>query len=72
MNENLIAILDELYSCGLAYIELSNGATIEAEFNPEDGCLKFRVAKDPEGSYSECELSKVENLLSTHEVEDIR
>lgn len=72
MNEHLIALLDELYTCGLAYIELSNDSVIEAEFNPEDGCIKFRVAEDSESSYSDCGLSEVENLLSIHHVREIR
>lgn len=72
MNEHLIALLDELYTCGLAYIELSNDSVIEAEFNQEDGCIKFRVADNAEGSYADCGLAKVENLLSIHHVRDIR
>lgn len=72
MNEHLIALLDELYTCGLAYIELSNDSVIKAEFNQKDGCIKFMVADDYEGSYSYCGLSDVESLLSIHHVSEIR
>lgn len=72
MNEHLIALLEELYAYGCAYIELTNGAVIEADFDADDGCIKFRITPESEGFYADCGFKEVANLLSRNSIKDIR
>lgn len=72
MNDNLIALLEELNSYGMAYIELDNENIIEVMV---DGCAeiaKFRVATKDSEKFNNCEIREVTNLLEVHQVKEIR
>ncbi|WGX77455.1 hypothetical protein QJS64_19440 (plasmid) [Paraclostridium bifermentans] len=47
MNDNLIALLEELNSYGCAYIELSSEQVIEVAIDDDAGFTRLRVAAGP-------------------------
>lgn len=72
MNDNLIALLEELNSYGGAYIELSSGHVIEFMIDFEDGFTSLRVATGAEEEFEDCGIREVTNLLESHQVKEIR
>lgn len=72
MNDNLIALLEELNSYGCAYIELSNERVIEVMIDDDAGFTKLRVATGAEEEFEDCGIREVTNLLESHQVKEIR
>lgn len=72
MNDNLIALLEELNSYGCAYIELSSEHVIEVMVDDDSGIAKFRVATGSEEEFEDCDIGNVANLLEFHKVKEIR
>lgn len=72
MNDNLIALLEELNSYGCAYIELSSEQVIEVMIDDDAGFTKFRVATGAEEEFADCGIREVTNLLEVHQVKEIR
>ena len=72
MNDNLIALLEELNSYGCAYIELSSEHVIEVAIDDDAGFTKLRVATGAEEEFEDCGIREVTNLLEVHRVKDIR
>lgn len=72
MNDNLIALLEELNSYGCAYIELSSEHVIEVMIDDDAGFTKLRVATGGEEEFEDCGISEVTNLLEVHQVKEIR
>lgn len=72
MNDNLIALLEELNSYGCAYIELSNENVIEVMIDDDAGFTKLRVATGAEEEFEDCGIREVTNLLEVHQVKEIR
>lgn len=72
MNDNLIALLEELNSYGCAYIELSSEHVIEVMIEDDAGFTKLRVATGAEEEFEDCGIREVTNLLEVHQVKDIR
>ncbi len=72
MNDNLIALLEELNSYGCAYIELSSEQVIEVMIDDDAGFTKLRVATGAEEEFEDCGIREVTNLLEVHQVKDIR
>lgn len=72
MNDNLIALLEELNSYGCAYIELSNEHVIEVMNDDNAGFTKLRVATGAEEEFEDCGIREVTNLLEVHQVKEIR
>jgi hypothetical protein len=72
MNDNLIALLEELNSYGCAYIELSSEQVIEVMVDDDSGIAKLRVAVGAEDEFKDCDIGNVANLLEFHNVKEIR
>lgn len=72
MNDNLIALLEELNSYGCAYIELSSEHVIEVMIDDDAGFTKLRVATGDEEEFEDCGIREVTNLLEAHQVKEIR
>lgn len=72
MNDNLIALLEELNSYGCAYIELSSEHVIEVMIDDDAGFTNLRVATGAEEEFEDCGISEVTNLLEVHQVKEIR
>lgn len=72
MNDNLIALLEELNTYGCAYIELSNEHVIEIAIDDDAGFTKLRVATGAEEEFEDCGIREVTNLLEVHQVKEIR
>ncbi len=72
MNDNLIALLEELNSYGCAYIELSSEHVIEVMVDDDSGIAKFRVATEAEEEFEDCGIREVSYLLEAHQVKEIR
>ncbi|QQO89561.1 hypothetical protein LF20_9 [Klebsiella phage LF20] len=72
MNDNLIALLEELNSYGCAYIELSSEHVIEVMIDDDAWFTKLRVATGAEEEFEECGIREVTNLLEVHQVKEIR
>lgn len=72
MNDNLIALLEELNSYGCAYIELSSEHVIEVMIDDDAGFTKLRVATGAEEEFEDCSIREVTNLLEVHQVKEIR
>lgn len=72
MNDNLIALLEELNSYGCAYIELSSQHVIEVMIDDYAGFTKLRVATGAEEEFEDCGIREVTNLLEVHQVKEIR
>lgn len=72
MNDNLIALLEELNSYGCAYIELSSEHVIEVMIDDGAGFTKLRVATGAEEEFEDCGIREVTNLLEVHQVKEIR
>lgn len=72
MNDNLIALLEELNSYGCAYIELSSEHVIEVIIDDDAGFTKLRVATGAEEEFEDCGIREVTNLLEVHQVKEIR
>lgn len=72
MNDNLIALLEELNSYGCAYIELSSEHIIEVMIDDDAGFTKLRVATGAEEEFEDCGIREVTNLLEVHQVKEIR
>jgi hypothetical protein len=72
MNDNLIALLEELNTYGCAYIELSNEHVIEVAIDDDAGFTKLRVATGAEEEFEDCGIREVTNLLEVHQVKEIR
>lgn len=72
MNDNLIALLEELNSYGCAYIELSNEHVIEVMIDDDAGFTKLMVATGAEEEFEDCGIREVTNLLEVHQVKEIR
>lgn len=72
MNDNLIALLEELNSYGCAYIELSSEHVIEVMIDDDAGFTKLRVATGAEEEFEDCGIREVTNLLESHQVKEIR
>lgn len=72
MNDNLIALLEELNSFGCAYIELSSEHVIEVMIDDDAGFTKLRVATGAEEEFEDCGIREVTNLLEVHQVKEIR
>ena len=72
MNDNLIALLEELNSYGCAYIELSSEQVIEVAIDDDAGFTKLRVAAWAEEEFEDCGIREVTNLLEAHQVKEIR
>lgn len=72
MNDNLIALLEELNSYGCAYIELSNEHVIEVMIDDDAGFTKLRVATGAEEEFEDCGIREVTNILESHQVKEIR
>lgn len=51
MNDNLIALLEELNSYGCAYIELSSEQVIEVAIDDDAGFTRLRVAAGAEEEF---------------------
>lgn len=67
MNDNLIALLEELNSFGCAYIELSSEHVIEVIIDDDAGFTKLRVATGAEEEFEDCGIREVTNLLEVHQ-----
>ena len=72
MNDNLIALLEELNTYGCAYIELSNEHVIEVAIDDDSGFTNLRVATGAEEEFEDCGIREVANLLEVHQVKEIR
>ena len=72
MNDNLIALLEELNSYGCAYIELSSEQVIEVAIDDDAGFTRLRVAVGAEEEFEDCGIREVTNLLEVHQVKEIR
>ena len=72
MNDNLIALLEELNSYGCAYIELSSERVIEVAIDDDAGFTRLRVATGSEEEFEDCGIREVANLLEVHQVKEIR
>lgn len=72
MNDNLIALLEELNSYGCAYIELSSEQVIEVVIDDDAGFTGLRVAAGAEEEFEDCGICEVTNLLESHQVKEIR
>lgn len=72
MNDNLIALLEELNSFGCAYIALSSEHVIEVMIDDDAGFTKLRVATGAEEEFEDCGIREVTNLLEVHQVKEIR
>lgn len=72
MNDNLIALLEELNSYGCAYIELSSEHVIEVMIDDDAWLAKLRVATGAEEEFEDCGIREVTNLLEVHQVKEIR
>lgn len=72
MNDNLIALLEELNSYGCAYIELSSEQVIEVAIDDDTGFTRLRVATGAEEEFEDCGMREVTNLLEVHQVKEIR
>lgn len=72
MNDNLIALLEELNTYGCAYIELSSEHVIEVAIDDDAGFTKLRVATGAEEEFEDCGIREVTNLLEVHQVKEIR
>ena len=72
MNDNLIALLEELNTYGCAYIELSNEHVIEVAIDDDAGFTKLRVATGSEEEFEDCGIREVTNILEAHQVNEIR
>lgn len=72
MNDNLIALLEELNSFGCAYIDLSSEHVIEVMIDDDAGFTKLRVATGAEEEFEDCGIREVTNLLEVHQVKEIR
>lgn len=72
MNDNLIALLEELNSYGCAYIELSSEQVIEVAIDDDAGFTRLRVAAGAEEELEDCGIREVTNLLESHQVKEIR
>lgn len=72
MNDNLIALLEELNSYGCAYIELSSEQVIEVAIDDDAGFTRLRVAAGAEEEFGDCGIREVTNLLEVHQVKEIR
>lgn len=72
MNDNLIALLEELNTYGCAYIELSSEHVIEVAIDDDAGFTKLRVATGAEEEFEDCGIREVTNLLEAHQVKEIR
>ncbi|WOK01673.1 hypothetical protein [Klebsiella phage SH-KP2492] len=72
MNDNLIALLEELNSYGCAYIELSSEHVIEVMIDDDAGFTKLRVATGAEEEFEDCGIREVTNLLEANQVKEIR
>lgn len=72
MNDNLIALLEELNSYGCAYIELSSEHVIEVMIDDDAGVTKLRMATGAEEEFEDCGTLEVTNLLEVHQVKEIR
>lgn len=72
MNDNLIALLEELNSYGCAYIELSSEHVIEVMIDDDAWLTKLRVATGAEEEFEDCGIREVTNLLEVHQVKEIR
>lgn len=72
MNDNLIALLEELYAYGCAYIELSSEHVIEVTVDDDAGFARLRVATGAEEEFEDCGIREVSNLLEAHQVKEIR
>lgn len=72
MNDNLIALLEELNSYGCAYIELSGEQVIEVAIDDDAGFTRLRVAEGAEEEFEDCGIREVTNLLESHQVKEIR
>lgn len=72
MNDNLIALLEELNTYGCAYIELSNDHVIEVMIDDDSGFTKLRVATGADEEFNDCGIREVSNLLEVNQVREIR
>lgn len=72
MNDNLIALLEEMNTYGCAYIELSSEHVIEVAIDDDAGFTKLRVATGAEEEFEDCGIREVTNLLEVHQVKEIR
>ncbi|WJJ58902.1 hypothetical protein G3_orf013 [Klebsiella phage vB_KpnS_PMM-G3] len=72
MNDNLIALLEELNSYGCAYIELSSEHVIEVMVDDDSGIAKLRVSTGAEEEFEDCDIGNVSNLLEFNQVKEIR
>lgn len=68
MNDDLIALLEELNSYGCAYIELSSEHVIEVMV----GFTRLRVATGAEEEFEDFSIREVTNLLEVQQVKEIR
>jgi hypothetical protein len=67
MNDNLIALLEELNSYGCAYIELSSEQVIEVAIDDDAGFTRLMVAAGAEEEFEDCGIREVTNLLESHQ-----
>lgn len=72
MNDNLIAMLEELNTYGCAYIELSNDHVIEVMIDDDTGFTRLRVATGADEEFADCGIREVSNLLESNQVREIR
>lgn len=72
MNDNLIALLEELHTYGCAYIELSSEQVIEVAIDDDAGFTRLRVAAWAEEEFADCGIREVTNILEIHQVKEIR
>ena len=72
MNDNLIALLEEMNTYGCAYIELSSEHVIEVAIDDDAGFTKLRLATGAEEEFEDCGIREVTNLLEVHQVKEIR
>lgn len=72
MNDNLIALLEELSYYGRAYIELSSGHVIKVTVDDDTCIAKLRVTTGAEEEFEDCGIREVANLLEVHQVKEIR
>lgn len=72
MNDNLIALLEELNTYGCAYIELSNDHIIEVMIDDVSGFTKLRVATGADEEFNNFGIREVSNLLEVNQVREIR
>lgn len=72
MNDNLIALLEELDTYGCVYIELSNEHVIEVMIDDDTGFTRLRVATGADEEFNDCGIRDVRNLLEVNQVKEIR